>query len=159
MNKLYPVQLATEERKQLHKLIASGTHKARVLARARVLLLADQDLPDKLIAQQLELSLNTVLRVRKRFALLGLQSIYDRPHPGRPVELTGDVEAKLLMLACSAPPKGRANWTLVLLANKMVELRYCPAISREQVRQILKKTGLSLGARSSGASLKPTAAL
>jgi len=141
MKKLYLVQLTAEQRAQLERLIATGTHKARVLARARVLLLADQDLRDPEIAPVLALSPATIQRIRKRFCTAGLDAaLYDQPRPGRPPVLLADVEAKLVMLACSAPPPGHARWTLHLLADQMVELHYAVALSHEQVRTMLKKT-------------------
>jgi len=141
MNKLYPVRLTDEQHTQLSHLIAAGTHKARVLARARVLLLAAQDRPDHEIAGVLALSPATIHRIRQRFVTAGLTAaLYDQPRPGRPPTLTAEVEAKLVMLACSAPPKGRARWTLHLLADQLVELHVVETISHEQVRAMLKKT-------------------
>lgn len=156
MHKLYPVHLTDEQRAHLEHLISTGTHKARVLARARVLLLAAQNRPDADIATVLTLSAPTVHRIRQRFVTAGLTAaLYDKPHAGRPPILTAEVEAKLVMLACSAPPKGRARWTLHLLADQLVELHVVETISHEQVRTMLKKTNLSRGATNSGASPKP----
>lgn len=159
MKKQYIVQLTDEQRSQLERLTSIGTHKARVLARARILLLADQHFTDERIAQLLSVGDSTVERVRKRFATHGLDlALYGIKQPGRPVRITGDVEAKLVMLACSSPPEGRARWTLQLLADKLVELKFLESISDQQVYKMLKKTNLSLGAKSSGASPRPTAA-
>ncbi len=156
MIKQYHIQLPDQQRAELEHLIATGTHKARVLARARVLLLADQATTDKQIVAALGLGIATVQRTRKRFVELGLpQAIYDLPRPGRPPLLTGEIEAKLVMLACSAQPSGRARWTLHLLADKMVELHYVATISHQQVSNILKKTNLSLGGSKRGASPRP----
>ena len=160
MKKLYSVQLSSAQRLQLEQLISTGSHKARVLARARTLLLANQNRADLEIAAALNLSAPTIQRIRKRFAELGLDgAIYDSRRPGRPPVLTGDIEAKLVMLACSQAPKGHARWTLNLLADKMVELHYAPAISDEQVRTMLKKTNLNLGGSKHGVLPKPTPAL
>src|SRR5215210_3180148 len=142
MKKLYHVQLSDEQRSQLEQLISSGTHKARVLARARILLLAHKALIDKQIAEALQLGQATVERTRRHFATEGLErAVYGNASPGRPPIITGDIEAKLIMLACSAPPAGRARWTLSLLADKMVELGYIDTISDGGVRKLLKKTG------------------
>lgn len=156
MNKLYTVQLSDEQSSQLERLISAGTHKSRVLARARVLLLAQQGLSDAQIVQALQLGPATVARVRKHFVSEGFErALYGKVSPGRPIRITGEVEAKLVMLACSTPPAGRARWTLQLLAGKMVEFHYIDTISDQQVHNMLKKTGLSPGARSSGASPRP----
>ena len=104
------------------------------------------------IAQMLEVSDRTVARVRQRFVEGGLDSaLYERPRIGRPPLITGDIEAKLVMLACSSPPKGRERWTLQLLADKMVELGYVEHISDVGVMKRLKKTGLDLGPSRVGA--------
>jgi len=156
MNKLYPVALTDEQRAHLEQLISTGTHKARVLARARVLLLAAQNRPDTAIAAVLALSVPTIHRIRQRFVTDGLSAaLYDKPHSGRPPILTAEVEAKLVMLACSTPPKGRARWTLHLLADQLVALHVVESVSHEQVRTMLKKTNLNRGATNSGASPKP----
>lgn len=156
MEKLYPVRLTAEERCSLEQLISSGTHKARVLARARILLLADRDtaLTDQQISQALLLGSATVVRTRKHFVTEGLhRAVYGHKPPGRPKHITGEVEAGLVMLACSSPPEGRARWTLQLLADKLVELHYVESISDQQVHNMLKKTNLSLGGSRVGASL------
>ena|SRR5215210_1775338 len=146
MSKLYTIQLTDEQRSQLEHLIAAGTHKARVQARARVLLLAEKGLLDRQIAEVLHIGPATVERIRKRFVTLGFeQALHDKPRPGRPVRVTGEIEAKLVMLACSSPPEGRSRWTLQLLADKMVELGYIDTLSDGGVRKLLKKTSLSLG--------------
>ena len=83
----------------------------------------------------------TVYNVRKRFACEGLDSaLYDKPRPGQPPKITGDVEAKLVVLACSDPPEGRVRWTLQLLADKLVELNLVESISAVAIHKRLKKT-------------------
>jgi hypothetical protein len=72
-------------------------------------------------------------------------ALYDRPRPGGKPKITGDIEAKLTMLACSKPPEGYGRWTIQLLADKMVELRYIESISRVAVGKRLKKVNLNLG--------------
>ena len=148
--------LTEQQRLELQQLLSSGSHKARVLTRARVLLLLDQNYAEQQVSDVLNVSLSTIYRTRKRFSELGLErAVYDNPRPGRPVTSTGDVEAKLVMLACSQAPKGRSRWTLHLLADKMVELHYVDAISHQQVNNMLKKTGLSLGGSKHGVLPKP----
>jgi transposase len=157
--KTWRVTLTDTERASLVELIAAGRAPARKLAHARILLKAEE-LPtgpgwgDRAIAEALDVSLPTIGRVRKRFVMEGLDAALNHRAPTvhRPRRLDGDQEAHLIALACSAPPKGRARWTLQLLADKMVELRYVDSVSDQTVRRTLKKTTFSPGARSSGAS-------
>ena len=159
MKKLYSVQLTDQQRSQLQQLITSGSNKARVLTRARAMLLLDQDRADKEIVAALAISPTTVQRIRQRFSEHGFAAaLHDKTHPGRPALITGDVEAKLVLLACSSPPQGRARWSLQLLADKMVELHYVEHISHQHVANILKKTNSSPGASNVGASPKQTRA-
>src|SRR4051794_18860301 len=126
--KRYKVTLEAEERQHLHDLIASGQAAARKLAHARILLKADAadggpDRPDRRIADALEVSTDTVERVRQRFVGLALDPPWDRrrgERPPREVKLDGRAEARLIALACSPPPLGRAVWTMQLLADKLV---------------------------------------
>ena len=146
--KRYKVTLEAEERQQLQDLIAAGKAAARKLAHARILLKADaaEDgpaWPDGRIAEALELSTATVERVRQRFVELGLDAALDRKQrerPPREIKLDGRAEARLIALACSPPPEGRAVWTMQLLADKLVELEVVASISDETVRLALKKT-------------------
>ena len=95
----------------------------------------------------------TVARVRKRFVEEGLEAaINDKPRPGRERKLDGKQEARLVAITCSSPPEGHVNWTLHLLADKVVELEFAGSISLETVRQILKKTNSSRGGKRNGAS-------
>jgi len=151
--KRYIVNLAGKERRLLKALISSGEAKARKLTRARILLKADEGWTDKAISEALDVGHSTVARVRKRFVHTGLEAINQRK-PRRRYErkLDGNAEAHLLALACSAPPKGRKQWTLRLLADKLVQLEEVDvdAVSHETVRQVLKKTNLSLGDTNNG---------
>jgi transposase len=151
--KRYKVTLEADERQQLHDLIAAGKAAARKLSHARILLKADAAdggpaWPDHRIADALEVSTTTVERVRQRFVEQGLDAALDRKlreRPARPIKLDGRAEAQLIALACSAPPEGRATWTMQLLADKLVELEVVESISDETVRTTLKKTRSSPG--------------
>jgi transposase len=151
--KRYKVTLEADERQQLHDLIAAGKAAARKLSHARILLKADAAdggpaWPDHRIADALELSTATVERVRQRFVEQGLDAALDRKQrerPARQIKLDGRAEARLIALACSAPPDGRAAWTMQLLADKLVELEVVDSISDETVRLALKKTRSSPG--------------
>jgi transposase len=153
MRKKYLVELTKEEREYLHKLISAGTAPARKLNRARILLKADvgnhaeaEALIDRQIAQMLETSTATVQRVRERFYEGGLQAALERSKPDRVYKrsLEGRAEARLIALACSEPPRGRARWSFRLLADKAVELGIVEEVSHETVRKTLKKTNSSL---------------
>jgi transposase len=145
--KRYKVTLDADERQHLHDLIAAGRAAARKLAHARILLKADAAdgrpaWPDRQIADALEVSTDTVERVRQRFVELGLDAALDRKQrerPPREIKLDGRAEARPIALACSPPPLGRAVWTMQLLADKLVELEVVASISDETVRLALKK--------------------
>lgn len=146
MRKAQPIQLSGEQHAELEALIHTGHAAARVQTRARILLLSSEGKSEAEIVAALHTSPPTVYSVRRLFRMEGMQrALYDKPRPGRPPRITGEVEAKLAMLACSTPPEGRERWTLQLLADKMVELEYIQAISDQAVYKTLKKTNLSLG--------------
>lgn len=139
------VRLSLDQRRDLEHLARSGHHAARTLVRARVLLKADANGPDwddVRIVAALECSGGTVARVRKQFVQGGLDAALYRKKPtGRQYrKLDGAQEARLIALACGAPPEGKARWTLQLLADKLVELQVVDAVSDETVRRTLKKT-------------------
>jgi len=151
--KKYLVTLTAEERQSLHELIAAGKAAAQKLAHARILLKADAApgspaWPDAPIAEALDVGLSTVARVRQRLVEQGLDAALGRKpqdRPSRPRKLDGAAEARLIALACSPPPAGRADWTMRLLADQLVELEVIDAVSHETVRQVLKKTNSSRG--------------
>lgn len=145
MRRAEQLQLTEVERKELKRMISTGKGQARVLTRARIVMLAAEGKSNQQIADALGVSWRTVIRIRNRFKEERLQAIKEHSRPGRPARITGDIEAKLVMLACSQPPEGRARWTLQLLADKMVELGYIDTISDVGVMKRLKKTGLDLG--------------
>jgi transposase len=146
--KKYKVTLTSAERQQLSDMIASGKAAARALAHARVLLKADAAdggpaWTDERIAEAVEVGRATVERIRQRFVEGGLEAALGRKPQDRPSReriLDGRGEAHLVALACSAPPAGRKQWTLTLLADTLVELAVVGAISDETVRRALKKT-------------------
>jgi len=152
MKKKYIVTLTQEERQELQTMLSKGRAAARKLAHARILLKADASeggpaWNDDAIAEGLEVGRATVERVRKQFVEEGLEAALDRRKPRRQYQrkLDGDGEAHLIALACSQAPEGRSRWTLRLLADRMVQLEQVDHLSHETVRQVLKKTNLSLG--------------
>lgn len=144
----YRVTLDVDERRFLQGLIADGKAAAKKLTHARILLKADAGeggpaWPDVQIAVALEVSTDTVGRVRQRFVERGLEAALVRKPQGRPSRqrtLDGRAEARLIALACSAPPDGRKEWTMRMLADRLVELEVVPSVSAETVRRALKKT-------------------
>jgi transposase len=152
-HKKYLVTLTADEREQLAGLLSAGKRSALTLARARILLKADQAdggpaWPDDRIAEALDCGVRTVERVRQRFVERGLEQALGRKpqdRPSRERKLDGAAEARLIALACSAPPDGRAAWTLQLLADRLVELRVVDCVCDETVRRVLKKTRSSRG--------------
>lgn len=151
--KKYLVTLTPEEREQLSGLLSAGKRSALTLARARILLKADQAdggpaWPDDRIAEALDCGVRTIERLRQRFVERGLEAALGRKpqdRPSRERKLDGRAEARLIALACSEPPDGRAAWTLQLLADKLVELRVVDSVCDETVRRVLKKTRSSRG--------------
>lgn len=146
--KKYIVRLSAEERESLRKLVSSGKGSARMFTRARILLKADVGeggpaWSDEKIAEALDVTIQTVERVRKQLVEEGLEAVLRRRKYVQKVsrkKLDGDVEAHLIALACSKAPEGYTRWTLRLLAGRMVELGYIESISHEAVRRALKKT-------------------
>ena len=148
--KKYRVKLSTAQREVLKKLISSGTIKVRAYKRARVLLRSDQNRaggakPGSQIAEEVDLSLATVQRVRRQFVAHGLEAaLSEKPRAGAPRKFSERDRAKITALACAQPPQGHARWTLRLLAEKMVELELVESISHDTVDKVLKKTNFSL---------------
>jgi len=145
-----PVSLSGDDRGTLESLIAHGHAPARELTHARILLKADEgeDAPgeaswsDVKIADALEISRSTVLRVRTRFVEEGLEAalVHRKPKNTKPKKLDGSQEAHLIALACSEPPRGKKRWSVRLLAERFVRLESAQEpISRELVRRTLKK--------------------
>ena len=158
MRKVYRVTLTAGERAELEALIRKGTGAAQKLARARVLLKADQGAdgpawPDERIADALDVAVRTVGNVRQRFVEGGLPGALSRKPQCRPSKvrlLDGRAEARLVALACSEPPAGRACWTLQLLADRLVELRVVERVSADTVGRAMKKTSSGPGGWTSG---------
>jgi transposase len=141
MRKKYVVTLSDAQRAELRARIRKGTTAARTLARARVLLLADEGRTDDQIAASVHVGTTTVERLRRRFAEEGLDAtLQERPRPGGVPKLDGKQEALLVALACSEPPQDRVKWTMQLLADKLVAIGAVETISDETVRRVLKKT-------------------
>jgi len=164
--KKYVVRLSAEERQQLETLIRKGRGPARRLLKARILLKADVSeagagWSDSKIMAALDTSASMLYRVRKQLVEEGFEAVLSRKQratPSVPRIFDGEKEAKLIALACSKPPKGRARWTLRLLENKVVELGIVDHASDSTIGRTLKKTVSNPTAGSAGSShRRPTA--
>ncbi len=144
------VYLAEKERQKLEQLLLSGASSARVVTRARTLLLLDRSQGQaRTIAQVAEAAQvcpGTVSRLKKRYFVGGLErALCDLPRPGARPKIDDEVEAHLIALTRSDPPEGRNQWTLRLLAHRLVKLEVVESISHVAVGEALKKMSLSLG--------------
>ncbi len=146
MNKKYIVRLTKAEKAELEGMINKGKTGAYKIKHANILLQADAEGPnwsDEEIAKAFRCHTNTVCNIRQRFVEYGLERALERKeqdNPSREKILDGAREARLIALSCSTPPEGYKEWTLRLLADKMVELEVVSNISYETVRRTLKKT-------------------
>jgi hypothetical protein len=146
--KKYVVQLSADERERLEALTRKGKSPARLLLKARILLKADvseagEGWSDSKIVAALETNALMVYRVRKQLVEEGFEAVLRRKQratPAVPRIFDGEKEAKLIALACSKPPKGRARWTLRLLENKVVELGIVERASDSTIGRVLKKS-------------------
>ena len=151
MKKIYKVTLTADERSELTKLVSTGKSSALKMKHANILLAVDETehgrVSDNDVAKQFQCHAKTVSNIRERFVEEGLESALERKKritpPTAPI-FDGRAEAHLIRIACSAPPEGRCRWTLRLLAERCVELNIVEAVSHETIRNVLKKTNLSL---------------
>jgi transposase len=156
VRKQYHVSLTLEQRAAAQAVLDRGTAAALTHRHAGILLEADEAVrrrvrSDQQVAERCGVSARTVARVRERFARDGFAvALHGRPHPGSVPKLSAAQEARLIALACTAPPAGRARWSVRLLAARAVELEALPPVSRELVRTTLKKTGSNPGAANAG---------
>src|SRR5271166_756731 len=150
--KRYIVKLTASERTRLEGMLKKGKHPAALLTKIRILLKADVahvegGRTDAAICEALSLHKNRPEEIRRIFVEEGLERVLTRKKrqtpPVTPI-FDGEKEARLIALACSQPPAGRARWTLQLLADKLVELRIVETVSDDTVRHALKKTNVSL---------------
>jgi len=148
----YHVKLTKTEVEELQSIINKGSHTSQTFRTAYILLNCDEGehsekVTNEQMSKVLKVGMRTIDRVKKRFIEEGLDACLERKSTSRVYEkkIDGDVEAKIVTLCCSEPPKGFDRWSLRLLADKMVELKYVESISYVSVRNVLKKTNLSLG--------------
>jgi transposase len=143
------IHLSDDERQELTRIVSSGTHSARLIRRAQILLRSSDGWSDDAISAALSVSRQTVYTVRQQAFSDGVAASLNRK-AGRQAgqvakALDGVAEAHWVALTCSEPPVGHERWTLRLLAERMVQLEYVTAVSHETVRQALKKTNSNRG--------------
>ena len=138
--KQFVVLLSEEERQQLKDMTRKGVISARVMTRAQVLLLTDQQLEDGDVAGRLSINRITVANLRRKYVEGGLQAaLYEKERPKQAPKLDPKQTAVLIAETCSKAPKGREKWTMQLLADRMVTLGAVDSISDETIRRTLKK--------------------
>jgi len=149
--KKYRIYLSATERNELEVITRRGKHSAATIKRANILLDLDENMgtvdKQEEIAKRFKISTVTVYNVSKQFAEEGLAAtIYRKKRETSPTQpiATGDIEARIIALACSEPPQGRVRWTLRLLEEKAIELKIATAISDNTIGRLLKKHHLSL---------------
>lgn len=144
-NQKLRVELSADQRQELERLCRKQSVGAGKVRRARVLLMSDENHADGRrrdweIAEVVGISERQVVRIRQKFVRSGELNIDRKPRVGTPRVLCGEAEAQLVQLCCSAPPEGRERWTLTLLCDELARLKVVESVSRETVRQRLKKT-------------------
>lgn len=151
----YRVTLSSDERSELRGIVVSNRSSKLSRKRAYLLMALDEAfapaLSDEDAAKALGMSASTAQAVRRLFVLEGFEAALrgrPRAHPPTPPKIDGELEARLVQMACSKPPQGYGRWSLRLLTSRFVELAYPDGISHETVRGVLKKTNSSLGGRS-----------
>lgn len=150
MNKKYIVRLIADERKELKNLLKKGKTQVYRMKHANILLAIDADgsnWSDYQAAKAYKCHENTVRNVRQRFVEQGLEAALERKvqqEPSRKRIIDGESEALLISIACGKPPKGRAKWTMQMLAAELVVLKVVDSISSQTVWRTLKKMNLNL---------------
>ena len=161
MSPRYRVTLTKEEREDLEAMTRRGKAHARRFIHARALLLCDAGVDGPAwnvadVATALGVTSRAIEHFKKRFVEEGLEAALERKpreKPPREVTFDGAFEARLITLACSDAPEGHRRWTVRLLADKAIELRFAESVSHMTVQRALKKTNLSLTSASTGKSL------
>lgn len=140
------IHLKKGERTFLRDFLQKGDAKARSIARANILLMADNSMSTEDIAEASGVHRQRIWRTKTRYLEEGIDStLSEKPRSGQPRKYTDKHEAEIIALACTSPPKGRKRWTVRLLAERMKKKQGCDTINRESVRLVLKKRGRSLG--------------
>ena len=141
-----PVHLPPADQSALQAIVKKGTHKSRTITRANALLFMGAGGSASAVQAQAGISSTQYHRLKRRYLDGGLaNALEERPRSGQPPKVTAALEAQITSLACSELPVGASSWTLSLLNQTLVSLDYGPVVSKETVRQVLKKANSSLG--------------
>ena len=161
MNIKYHITLTAEERNNLMQIISKGKTEGYRIRHANILLAVDEiednkEWTDTSIARAYHTTERSIGNLRRRFVEKGLEAALGREkrEVAPRIKIDGEIEAKIVALTCSEAPEGRSQWTLRLLADKVVELGIMESVSHTAIGDCLKKTKLNHGYRSSGASPK-----
>jgi transposase len=149
----YTIKLTQEEVSELSSIIKKGSHSTQSYKAAYVLLNCDEGdytlgkSTNEQIATVLKIGMRTIDRIKRKCIEGGIERALERAESSRVYEkkVDGDLEAKIVQLCCSEPPKGFAKWTLRMLADKVVELGYVDHLSHVSVHNTLKKMNLNRG--------------
>jgi putative transposase len=134
------IHLSDEDCGYLKEFVKKGEKKARMIARANVLILANEGYDNDTISKLVNVHRQSIWRTKKRYLSEGLQSaLEEKPRPGQPRKYTDKHETEIIALACTAPPKGRNQWSLALLAETLRRKKGFKTINRESIRLVLKK--------------------
>jgi transposase len=153
MKRKAQIKLKVKERAELERFCSTGVHSVRLVNRARIILALDTSggrtaERQEAISERLGVSRQTVNNARSDFQAAESLSIFlqrkKRETPPVPPKVTGEIEARIIALACGKAPKGYARWTLRLLAEKSVELHYSKSLSHMTISRLLKKRNLNL---------------
>lgn len=134
------VHLSEKECGYLKEFVKKGEKKARMIARANILLLADEGYDNETLSKLANVHRQSIWRTKKRYLTEGLQSaLEEKPRTGQPRKYTNKHEAEIIALACTTPPKGRKRWSMILLTETLKQKKGFKTINRESIRLILKK--------------------
>ena|SRR3989338_5008535 len=140
------VNLKRSEKTFLKDFLKKGNKKARAIARANILLLADNGMSTEKISEATNTHRQRIWRTKKRYVEEGLdKTLKEKPRPGQPRKYAEKHEAEIIAFACTNPPKGRKRWTIQLLTDTLRKKSNFKTVNRESVRLVLKKRGQSLG--------------
>ena len=153
----YTIELTKTEVEELQVIINKGSHTSQTFRAAYILLNCDEGaysdkVTNEQISKVLKVGMRTIDRIKKQFIEEGMEAVLERRPTTRvyDIKADGDMEAKLVTLCCSEPPKGFSKWSLRLLADKMVECKYVESVSPDTIGRSLKKMNLNLGKKRNG---------
>ena len=133
------VNLSKKDLEDLQEMLQKGSLKSRTFKRATALLELHKGATYAKVSSTVLLTRQSLSKLARKYAIEGLDCLYDLPRPGRPVTTSQELKDQLTILACEKPPTGYSQWSYRLLADKAVELKYCDKISHTQVHKTLKK--------------------